>query len=126
MERVCGSAGSSGYWKRRRNGYKRTRLEVVTLGSRSNSTQKKKLFCWRVSIKGKLRLLCFRTSKKLLTRFRDAYVKLMLNISRSRVFASGYGNEGDRSVGYLFSKASVKYDEKRIIELYKSMVAAQG
>lgn len=62
--------------------------------------------------------------KKWLIRLRDAYVKMMLNFANSGL-GSGYGEPMGYGPG--FRKGPIKeYDEKVIVEIYKSLVMAQG
>ncbi|CAN8280316.1 unnamed protein product [Cochlearia groenlandica] len=84
-------------------------------------TRKKKL--WRIKIvRPKLRILIKRASpKKLLVWLRDSYVKMMMRLANSRVVgSSGYGGSG-------FGSGPLKeYDEKALVEFYKSILMAQA
>ena len=121
--------GLRGYWKRR--GYEklnrsdnRRRRKREELGS----TRKKRV--WRIRITPKLgflKRLRVPSPKKLLVWLRDAYVKLMLGFANTRVCSTGYGGTlcGDR-IGSFGRGPLKEYDEKMLIEIYKSLVLAQG
>ncbi|KAF5801023.1 hypothetical protein HanRHA438_Chr06g0252331 [Helianthus annuus] len=99
--------GVKGYWRRRR--YKR-------LGGKSQRR------FWRIRITRKLKLKLRFSPKKLLIRIRDAYVNMMMRMANSSLVA-GTGGYGEAKFGM---KPGVKYDEKVIIELYKSLVMRQS
>ncbi|XP_062083459.1 uncharacterized protein LOC133789698 [Humulus lupulus] len=122
--------GLKGYWKRR--GYeklsgsesRRLKSRVAELGS-----TRRRRRVWRIRIaRPKLGFLRRVPSpKKLLVWLRDAYVKMMMGFANTRVCSTGYGgalcNDGIGS----FGRAPLKeYDDKMIIEIYKSLVLAQG
>ncbi|OVA16845.1 hypothetical protein BVC80_1543g312 [Macleaya cordata] len=119
---------------RRKNG----RVELAKFGSSSSSSdrQNNKKRCWRIKITPKLKLFFKRnTPKKILTRLRDAYVNMMLGFANSSVFNSGFGGAiggggggggfaASVGGGYSFGKPVLKeYDEKVIVEFYKSLMA---
>ncbi|CAK7348367.1 unnamed protein product [Dovyalis caffra] len=116
-----------GYWRRR--GYERIngsgrsrRNRPVELGSGSTSSRRRR-FSWRIKIKPKLKILKMSSPKKFFVWLRDAYVKLMLGFASSRAIGtSGYGD----TFGALGARPIKEYDEKMIIEIYKSLVIAQG
>ncbi|XP_021763248.1 uncharacterized protein LOC110727966 [Chenopodium quinoa] len=75
--------------------------------------------------------------KKWLTRLRDAYVNMMLNLANSGLAvgsaAAGFGGSVEYSgFGYGYgsnngNRGQLKeYDEKMIVEIYKSLIIAQG
>lgn len=68
--------------------------------------------------------------KKFFVWLRDAYVKMMLGLANSRMINSGYGGGsgfGDGGGIAAFGARPVKeYDERMIVEIYKSLVMAQG
>ncbi|XP_022769799.1 uncharacterized protein LOC111313393 [Durio zibethinus] len=110
------------YWKRRGyvklNGSGRERRSRVELGS-----SRRRRF-WRIRVKAKLRIP---SPKKFFVWLRDAYVKMMLRLGNSRVVSSGYGGAIDDNGIATFGKRPLKeYDEKMIVEIYKSLVMAQG
>ncbi|VVB06643.1 unnamed protein product [Arabis nemorensis] len=82
-------------------------------------TRKKRF--WRIKIVPKLRILKTASPKKLLVWIRDAYVKMMMRLANSRVIgSSGYGGSG-------FGSGQMKeYDEKMLVEIYKSILMAQA
>ncbi|KAF8392629.1 hypothetical protein HHK36_022977 [Tetracentron sinense] len=121
-----GSSGSSNngfkaYW--RRNHYERldgsgrrrkNRVEHATLGSR-----RRRRF-WRIKITPKLRFFHIGSPKKFFIRLRDAYVKMMLGFANSGACNPGFGGG---AVGGVFGRPPLKeYDEKVIVEIYKSMM----
>ncbi|KAJ0914112.1 hypothetical protein HanPSC8_Chr06g0234951 [Helianthus annuus] len=99
--------GVKGYWRRRR--YER-------LGGKSQRR------FWRIRITRKLKLKLRFSPKKLLIRIRDAYVNMMMRMANSSLVA-GTGGYGEAKFGM---KPGVKYDEKVMIELYKSLVMRQS
>ncbi|TYI00334.1 hypothetical protein ES332_A11G127000v1 [Gossypium tomentosum] len=112
----------TGYWRRRGyvklNGTSGARRSRVELGS-----SRRKRF-WKIRIKAKLRI---RSPKKWLVWLRDAYVKMMLGLANSRMVSSGYGGSIANQGIAAFGKRPVQeYDEKVIVEIYKSLVMAQG
>ncbi|KAJ4727753.1 Binding protein [Melia azedarach] len=120
--------GVRNYWKRRKgyerlNGSDRRRR---TTRSDVGSTRRRRL--WRIKIKPKLRVFRMSSPKKFFIWLRDAYVKMMMGFANSRVCASGYGGGAVAGDGvYGFGKGPLKeYDEKMIVEIYKSLVMAQG
>ncbi|XVF32845.1 hypothetical protein REPUB_Repub17cG0117600 [Reevesia pubescens] len=116
--------GLRGYWNRRGyvklNGSRRAQRSRVELGS----TRRKRF--WRIRVKAKLKIP---STKKFFVWLRDAYVKMMLGFANSRMVGTyGYGGGaiGDHGIA-AFGKHPIKeYDEKMIIEIYKSLVMAQG
>lgn len=69
----------------------------------------------------KLRILKKASPKKFLVWLRDSYVKMMMRLANSRVVgSSGYGGSG-------FGSGPMKeYDEKVLVEIYKSILMAQA
>lgn len=129
MEGVSASMykGLRGYWKRK--GYEklngsdtRRRRNRVELGS----TRRRRV--WRIRITPKLGFLKRVPSpKKLLVWLRDAYVRLMLGFANTRVCSTGYGGALCSDGIGSFGRGPLKeYDDKMIIEIYKSLVLAQG
>ncbi|KAJ4896431.1 Uncharacterized protein Rs2_23225 [Raphanus sativus] len=111
------------YWRRWR-GYEK--LDGSSTVERRNGkrvkmdpTRKKRL--WRIKIMPKLRILRRASPKKLLIWLRDSYVNMMMRLANSRVVgASGYGGSG-------FGSGRMKeYDEKVLVEIYKSILMAQA
>lgn len=127
--------GVRGYWKRK--GYERIdgssgrkkkyRIEVTKLGEdHGGSTSGKKKRFWRFKMKKpKLKLFkkgCY-SPKNFFVKLRDAYVKMMLGIANSRAFNVGFGGyAGDMGIG---NRPMKEYDEKMLVEIYKSIVMAQ-
>ncbi|KAI3856174.1 hypothetical protein MKX03_027756 [Papaver bracteatum] len=136
MEGVSVSAykGLKGYWRRRGyqklNGGSKQRCRgnnVEGLERRAPSSNRRRRFTWRIKItRPKLRF--FRVNYRLnarevFQRFRDAYVRLMVSFAKSRVFINGFGGGGSgSSVGYGLGKPH-QYDEKTMVEIYRSMIA---
>ncbi|KAK4357210.1 hypothetical protein RND71_022820 [Anisodus tanguticus] len=113
-------SGLKGYWRRR--GYqklnRKNRIEL------SGSTRKKRRF-WKIKLTPKLKLkINFKqfSLKKLLVRLRDAYVNTMLRVANTRGFGGGYGGD----YGGFGMRPIKEYDEKVLVEIYKSMIIAQG
>ena len=114
-----------GYWSRR--GYKRIngsgrirRKRPVELGSGS-STSRGRGFSLRIKIKPKLKILKMSSPRKFFVWLRDAYVKMMLGLANSRAIGtSGYGD------AFGARRPIKEYDEKMIVQIYKSLVMTQG
>ncbi|KAF3970273.1 hypothetical protein CMV_006011 [Castanea mollissima] len=115
------------YWRRR--GYeklngsgRRRRTKHVELGS-----NRRRRF-WRIKIKPKIRL---GSPKKFFVWLRDGYMKMMMSLANSRTFtSSGYGFATAGSmydgINGLTRGPLKEYDDKMIVELYKTMMMAQG
>ncbi|KAF3581668.1 hypothetical protein DY000_02028279 [Brassica cretica] len=116
------------YWQKSR-GYERLdgSAKKAKSGGRNvkrvkfDPTRKRRF--WRIKIVPKLRVLKKASPKKLLTWLRDVYVNMMLSFANSRVIESSYGFG---EYGYGSGLASREYDEKKLVEIYKSMLMAQG
>ncbi|RWR94603.1 hypothetical protein CKAN_02390400 [Cinnamomum micranthum f. kanehirae] len=111
-----------GYWRRkdyeRLDGsnrfHKKNRVEL-------GRTLRKKRF-WRIKSIPRVRFFRVSSPKNLLARLRDAYVRMMLGFASSAGSIS-YGG-GGRTTG--FDRPALKeYDEKVIVEIYKSLMAHQ-
>jgi hypothetical protein len=139
MEGITASAykGLKEYWQRK--GYqriqgsgRRRRINKVELGS--TQAKKGRFWRWKIKLSPKIRIKRIPSPKKMLTWARDAYVNMMLSLANSRVMtvsgsAAGFG--GAMSGGPIadsgFRKTPPKeYDEKMIIEIYKSILMARG
>ncbi|KAI3997788.1 hypothetical protein MKX01_007675 [Papaver californicum] len=137
MEGISVSAykGLKGCWRRkgyqRLNGSKqRCRRNNSVEGlerTTASSNRPRRRFTWRIKItRPKLRFFGVNYSlnvREVFKRFRDAYVRLMVSFAKSRVFINGFGGGGSgSSVGYGLGKPH-QYDEKTMVEIYKSMIA---
>lgn len=127
-------SGLKGYWRRRRRGYERlngsgwrtkNRIEYL---SGEGSRRKRRRF-WKINLKPKLKLklnlnLKLRrfSPKKLLLNMRDAYVNMMMKIANSRCMNSGLSGFDN---GFEMRQLK-EHDEKVLVEIYKSLVMAQG
>ncbi|KAF5741550.1 hypothetical protein HS088_TW10G00550 [Tripterygium wilfordii] len=105
-------------WRIDGSGHGRRRRTVV-LGN--GSSRRRRL--WRVRPKiGIVKLVA--APKRFLVWLRDAYVKMMMAFAESSVMSASYG-------GYAYGNAGMgkprlkEYDEKMILEIYKSIVMAQ-
>ncbi|KAL8544956.1 hypothetical protein ACS0TY_005239 [Phlomoides rotata] len=133
MEGVSVSAyrGIKGYW-RRKSSYNRfytvgrkRKPRVVQLGAEGSARRRRR--SWRIKLTPRLKFNLRFSPKKLLVGIRDAYVRMMMKMASSRVMSTGYGTGfgGDGVTG--FGMRPIKeYDEKMIVEIYKSIVMAQG
>ncbi|KAK7269642.1 hypothetical protein RIF29_22376 [Crotalaria pallida] len=119
--------GRRGYQRLNGSG-RRTKAE---LGSTRN--RKGRLWRWKIKITPKIRINRIPSPKKLLVWLRDAYVKMMLGLANSRVMnvsssASGFGggpiSGGD--AGFVRAPPPKEYDEKMLIQIYKSLIMGQG
>ncbi|CAN8314470.1 unnamed protein product [Cochlearia groenlandica] len=71
----------------------------------------------------KLRIIMIkRPPKKLLTWLRDAYVNMMVRLANSRVMGYSYGGYGQ----YQYEYGTREYDDKKLVEIYNSILLAQG
>ncbi|KAI4374352.1 hypothetical protein MLD38_012359 [Melastoma candidum] len=114
------------YWRSR--GYEKLASPVHPRPAR-----RRRLWRPRVRMAPKVKILRLMASspKKFLLWLRDAYVRMMLGLANSRMFTAGYYGGGAPSYfgqsGYAFGKAPLKeYDRKVIVEIYESVLAAQG
>ncbi|XP_057483581.1 uncharacterized protein LOC130770235 [Actinidia eriantha] len=121
MEAVSASVytGLKRFWRRR--SYNRfyvtgrRRMNRAELG-RTRSNWRRRF--WRIKITPRLRF----SPKKFLLGLRDAYVNFMLRIADSPAINGGYGVP----VGDGFGRVPLKeYDEKMIVEIYKSLLVAR-
>ncbi|CAN4101912.1 unnamed protein product [Withania somnifera] len=109
--------GLKGYWSSsRRRGYERLR---------KNHVEYKRLRFWKIKLSPRLKLkVKFRrfSPKRLLMNMRDGYVNMMMKMANTRCMSSGIsgfdGGFGNRQLK--------EYDEKVLVEIYKSMIIAQG
>lgn len=124
-----------GYWRRKkyvrldgydRRSWRRRRVEVATMGgtgggggSDRRSGGRKRF--WRIRIVPRLRFLRLSTPKRLLIRLRDAYVNMMLRLANSPALA-GAGGYSYGAPAMPVRKVK-EYDEKMIVEIYKTLVA---
>lgn len=114
-----------GYWRRRGyvklNGPRRRKMAQVELGS--TPTRRRRTF--RIKIKPKLKLR-LPNAKKFFVWLRDAYVNMMLKLANSSVISnSGYGGAISDGVYNFGMRPMKEYDEKKIVEIYKSMMMGQ-
>ncbi|KZV21576.1 hypothetical protein F511_11069 [Dorcoceras hygrometricum] len=123
--------GIRGYW--RRKGYQRVnstrrkrKMRVVDLGSPgpAGGTVRRRRF-WRIKLTPRLNLKLRFSPKKLLLGLRDAYVNMMLRIANTSVVSSGFGGAVAGSGAAGFGMRLKEYDERMILEIYKSIVMAQ-
>ncbi|KAF7152927.1 hypothetical protein RHSIM_Rhsim01G0288700 [Rhododendron simsii] len=123
--------GLTRYWKRRGYGrlYGSRRWRMINrakLGKEGGGSGRRKR-SWGIKIARKLRLIL--SPKKLLIRLRDAYVNLMLRLDNSNMMMMNGGGFGGANSSFDggFGKGRLKeYDEKTILQMYKSLVMAQG
>lgn len=141
MEGITASVckGVKEYWRRRGyeriNGSGRRRLNRVKLGSANRTGKSRRLWRWRIKLSPKIRIRKIPSPKKVLLWVRDAYVRMMLGLANSRVMTvsgsvSGFGGAlsgADTSSFAGFGRAPHKeYDEKMIIQIYKSILMAHA
>ncbi|KAJ1402401.1 hypothetical protein SESBI_28093 [Sesbania bispinosa] len=132
--------GLKEYWGKRR-GYQRIngssgrrRRNRVELGT--TQTRKGGFWRWRIKVAPKIRIHRIPSPKKFLLWVRDAYVRMMMGLANSRVMtmsasASGFGGAlpggHTGAMGGGFGRAPLKeYDEKMIIQIYKSLLMTHG
>ncbi|RDX58539.1 hypothetical protein CR513_62138, partial [Mucuna pruriens] len=139
MEGITASVckGVKEYWRRR--GYRRLngssgrrRMNRVELGSAR--TGKGRFWRWRIKFSPKIRIRKIPSPKKMVLWVRDAYVRMMLGLANSRVMtvsasASGFGGAlsgADTSFAGFGRTPPKEYDEKMILQIYKSLLMAHG
>ncbi|MQL96059.1 hypothetical protein Taro_028730 [Colocasia esculenta] len=136
--------GLKGYWKRKRyqrldggggarsRGWRwrsqRPRVQLSAAGDQGEGAGGRRRRFWRIKIAPKLRFLrrAVAAPRQLLTAVRDAYVRMMLRFANSRVFSAGGGLGyfgGDPAPLGFGPPALKEYDEKMIVEIYKSLMA---
>lgn len=115
-----------GYWRRR--GYEKLRGSGRRPKNRMELRSARKRRVWRIKMAPKVSFLRrIPSPKKFLVWLRDAYVKLMLGFANSRVFTTTYGGAVCHNAPGSFGKGPLKeYDEKMIVEIYKSLMLPQG
>ncbi|XP_019162055.1 PREDICTED: uncharacterized protein LOC109158620 [Ipomoea nil] len=125
--------GIKQYWKTKRKGYERIsrggRRRKFDTGDGASGRKKPS---WRIKLTPKIKLnfnLRF-SPKKLLIRLRNAYVNMMLRIANTRVIGGGGGMgmggfSGD-TVASFGARPLKEYDERMLVQIYKSMLAAHG
>ncbi|XP_020592654.1 uncharacterized protein LOC110033120 [Phalaenopsis equestris] len=122
LEMAWYSGGLKGYWKRRP--YQRMDFEGGTGGRRLRRSKKvvlgggKRQRIWRIKVSPRLRFLRVLSPKRLIAGIRDAYVRMMLAFASSGAIA-GYGGDG---FGGFNAPPVKEYDERMIIEIYKSLM----
>ncbi|KZV44142.1 hypothetical protein F511_26421 [Dorcoceras hygrometricum] len=115
--------GGRSYW--RRKGYMRLdshsrrrrkmRMRVLKLDSGASDVSSSCWRFWRIKLTPPVELKLRFSPKKFILRMRDAYVDMMMRIASTRVTGNGFG------------RLPIKeYDEGMIVEIYRSIVAAQG
>ncbi|KAL9235727.1 hypothetical protein vseg_010466 [Gypsophila vaccaria] len=109
----------------------RTRTRVSLSREQSALQGKRRRFYWRVKISRKTRILGrVGSPKKWITRVRDAYVNMMLKISKSGLVGGVEYGLGATVVenGDVFGEGRIKeYDEKMLQQVYKNyLVVAQS
>ncbi|CAI9781081.1 unnamed protein product [Fraxinus pennsylvanica] len=120
------------YW--RRKGYERLngnaggrgRKSRVVEQAASDGNSRRRRF-WRIKLTPRLKLKLRFTPKKFLCGLRDAYVNMMMKLANTRMISTGCsgGYAGDGVTGYGLRPIK-EYDERMIVEIYKSIIMAQG
>ncbi|KAL3517398.1 hypothetical protein ACH5RR_019987 [Cinchona calisaya] len=120
--------GVKGFWMRR--GYKklngsskRMRKSRVELSAEGSSRRKR---FWRIRLSPRLKVKLRFSPKKFILRLRDAYVNLMTRLASTQFINSGVGGYPGEGINGFGVRPLKEYDEKMIIEIYKSLVIAQG
>ncbi|CAA7388918.1 unnamed protein product [Spirodela intermedia] len=138
-----GGGGLKGYWRRKQynqlfsgggggNRWRETRRRRVVLGGAAagdprGATKPRPRRFWRIRVAPKLQVLRQAISpRRFLARLRDAYVRMMLSFASSGGPFSGgglayYGTHNP--VAELSRPPLKEYDDKMILEMYKSLVA---
>ncbi|KAK4779832.1 hypothetical protein SAY87_015938 [Trapa incisa] len=118
--------GMKSFWVRR--GYQRLDEQQAPAAGRARR-RRFRLRRLKVAPRLKLLRLIVRSPKRFLVWLRDNYMKMMMELAGSRVCSTGYGYYGyvvDPAIS-SFCRAPIKeYDQKMLIEIYKSLKVAQG
>lgn len=102
---------------------RRSRLRIAKLGG-----SRKRRRIWRLKLVRKIKIRRWMNPMVYLAKLRDAYVKMMLNLASSRVFSNefvggGFGPQYAVTGVSAFGQRPLKeYDEKMLVEIYKSLV----
>ncbi|XP_054779979.1 uncharacterized protein LOC129287768 [Prosopis cineraria] len=123
--------GLKEYWKRRGyqrlngSGRRRRRTCRVKLGS-----GRRRRF-WRIKMAPRIRFTRIPSPKKMLLWLRDAYVRMMMRVANSRAMSFNMGcpvvGFGGGTPALGFGRGPLKeYDEKMIIQMYKSLMLRQA
>lgn len=147
MDRTYYKGGIKAYWKRR--GYyrmdgdaarRRQPLPTVELGSGvaqaqaqaqppagDGSGRRRRCRGWRVR-RGQLRrrLLRALSPRRWLMRLRDAYVSAMLRLASSPAVGYGAGQPYCGTAAFARPAQLKEYDEKALVEIYRSILARGG
>ncbi|XP_078439242.1 uncharacterized protein LOC144709535 [Wolffia australiana] len=129
---LSSSGGPDGHWRqskrrwlcgRGRGRGRRGRSSYVVLGKDSEETKGRANKSWRIRVCRRLQILRKLASpRRLLTRLRDAYVSMMMGFASSAVVAGG-GAFDFYGVRNPLPTSLKEYDEKMIVQIYRSMVA---
>lgn len=133
MEGVSANVYKSikGYWRRR--GYERIngsgggrrRKNRVELAVEGTNTRKRRF--WRIRLIPRLKLKLRFSPKKFVVGLRDGYVNFMTRLANSSFISSGAaGYPGGGGIDGFGMRPLKEYDERMIIEIYKSLMIAQG
>ncbi|CAA2963869.1 Hypothetical predicted protein [Olea europaea subsp. europaea] len=124
--------GITRYW--RRKGYERLNGSVTCRGRKSRALElaavdgssRRRRF-WRIKLTPRLKLKLRFTPKKFLCGLRDAYVNMMMKLANTRMISNGFSGRyaGDGVTGFGM-RPMKEYDERMIVEIYKSIMMAQG
>lgn len=91
----------------------------------------RRLSCWRVRLTPRVKLVRLAASpRRFFLWLRDAYVKMMLGFASSAAlgggFGYGHGCGGDAGAAGFGRAPAKEYDRKMLVEIYKSVLVAQG
>ncbi|KAL2535509.1 hypothetical protein Fot_16900 [Forsythia ovata] len=119
------------YW--RRKGYERLnrtagrgrKSRAVELAAADGSSRRRRF--WRIKLTTRLKLKLRFKPKKFLRGLRDAYVNMMMKLANTRMISTGIsgGFTGD-GVTEFGMRPIKEYDERMIVEIYKSIIMGQG
>jgi hypothetical protein len=120
--------GIKGYWRRRGysrlNGTVRRRQNRIELAAGSGSNSRKRF--WKIRISPRLKMKMRFSPRKVFAGLRDAYMKMMMSIASSGVAISSGGGYGGNAIGGFGKRPMKEYDERMLIDVYKSIIMAQG
>ena len=126
--------GLRGYWTRRnyqRLGGSGRGRKIRTVDAGSGRTRRRRLWRFKISrklkLKFRLNVSLLRSPKRLLIWLRDRYVRMMMGLANTRVCSTaGFGGAvADPGINSFGSIPLKEYDQRVIVEIYKSLVAAQ-
>ncbi|OIW13385.1 hypothetical protein TanjilG_16494 [Lupinus angustifolius] len=119
------------FWKRNSTGYgrlygsrRRRRMDTVELGGGTCTTTNTRRRRWRIKISRKIKIPKIPSPKKMVLWLRDGYVNMMMSLANSKVVSMS--SPATSHGGFGRGLPPKEYDDKMLVQMYKSLMAAQG